>query len=312
FFGFPPTVTDTVAGVDGVDVISAFSLVPGQITYPDGETSDALAFGADPATVGSVLDVDMAEGSLADLTDDGIVLDEQVVEDHQLAIGDTLTMTVAGGATVELEVQAVSSDELTLGSWTVSRQAFQALVPEPLDVQIFGTVDDGADLDAVLADIEAAISEVPSVVVLDEEGFQGAIAESINQVLTMVLVLLLLSIVIAAIGIANTLSLSVHERVRELGLLRAVGMGRRQLRSMVRWEAVMISMLGAVVGLVLGTGLSWAVVTALGREGLDQFALPPGPLLVIVLLAALLGVLASILPARRAARLPVLEAIAVE
>jgi putative ABC transport system permease protein len=128
----------------------------------------------------------------------------------------------------------------------------------------------------------------------------------------MVLVLLLLSIVIAAIGIANTLSLSVHERVRELGLLRAVGMGRRQLRSMVRWEAVLISVLGAAVGLVLGTGLSWAVVTALGREGLDRFAVPPAPLVVIVLAAALLGVVASILPARRAARLPVLEAISVE
>lgn len=312
FFGFPPTVTDAVAEVDGVDLVSPFSLVPGQITYPDGEVSDVLAFGADPETVDAVLDIEMTEGALTDLTDDGIVLDEQVVEDHGLSIGDTISMTVAGGATVELEVQAVSDDELALGSWTVSRSAFQELVPEAVDVQVFGTIEDGADLDEVLAGIEGAIDEVPSVTVLDKEGFQGAIAESINQVLTMVLVLLLLSIVIAAIGIANTLSLSVHERVRELGLLRAVGMGRRQLRGMVRWEAVMISVLGAVVGLALGTGLSWAVVTALGREGLDHFAVPPAPLVVIVLAAALLGVLASILPARRAARLPVLEAIAVE
>jgi putative ABC transport system permease protein len=312
FFGFPPTVTDAVADVDGVDLVSPFSLVPGQITYPDGDVSDVLAFGAVPETLEAVLDVEMAEGSVADLTDDGIVLDEQVVDDHGLAIGDTVTMRVPGGAEVALEVQAVSDDELALGSYTVSRDAFQALMPEPVDVQVFGTVDDGADLDEVLAAVEDAIAEVPSVTVLDKEGFQGAIAESINQVLTMVLVLLLLSIVIAAIGIANTLSLSVHERVRELGLLRAVGMDRRQLRGMVRWEAVMISVLGAVVGLVLGTGLSWAVVTALGREGLDRFAVPPAPLVVIVLAAALLGVLASILPARRAARLPVLEAIANE
>jgi putative ABC transport system permease protein len=312
FFGFPPALTDVVAGVDGVDVISPFSLVPAQITYPDGDVANALAFGADPSTLDAVLDVEMAEGSLSDLTDDGIVLDEQVVKDHDLSIGDTIEITVPGGASVPLEVQAVSDDELALGSYTVSRSAFQALMPEPLDVQIFGTVDEGADLDEVMAAIDEAIAEVPSVTVLDKEGFQGAIAESINQVLTMVLVLLLLSIVIAAIGIANTLSLSVHERVRELGLLRAVGMGRRQLRGMVRWEAVLISILGAVVGLALGTGLSWAVVTALGREGLDRFAVPLAPLVVIVLAAALLGVLASILPAQRAARLPVLEAISVE
>lgn len=312
FFGFPPTVTDAVADVDGVDLVSAFSLVPGQITYPDGDVSDVLAFGADPETIDAVLDIEMAEGSLTDLADDGIVLDEGVVDDHGLTIGDTVTMRVPGGAEVDLEVQAVSDDEVALGTYTVSRDAFQALMPEPVDVQVFGTIDDGADLDEVLAAVEGAIAEVPSVTVLDKEGFQGEIAASINQVLTMVLVLLLLSIVIAAIGIANTLSLSVHERVRELGLLRAVGMDRRQLRGMVRWEAVMISVLGAVVGLVLGTGLSWAVVTALGREGLDRFAVPPAPLVVIVLAAALLGVLASILPARRAARLPVLEAIAVE
>src|SRR5690606_137757 len=130
--------------------------------------------------------------------------------------------------------------------------------------------------------------------------------------LIMVSVLLGLSIIIAMIGIANTLSLSIHERTRELGLLRAVGMGRRQLRGMVRWEAIMISVLGAVVGLVLGTSLGWVFVTAMEREGFDHFALPIAPLVVVLLVAALLGVLASTLPARRASRLPVLEAIATD
>lgn len=312
FSGFPPTVADAIEAVDGVDVVSPFAFGPARLTYPDGDTSDALVFGADPGTLAEVLEVEMREGAIADLTDDGIVLDDQVMKDHDLAIGATVALQAPGGAVVELEVQAVSDDELALGSFTVSRATLQALSPEPLDVQVFGTIDDGADLDEVLVAIEAAVAEVPSLAVLDKEGFQGAIAASINQVLTMVLVLLLLSIVIAAIGIANTLSLSIHERTRELGLLRAVGMGRRQLRSMVRWEAVMISVLGSLVGLVLGIGLSWAVVEALGREGLDRFAVPPAPMVVIVLLAAVLGVLASVLPARRAARLPVLEAIAVE
>ena len=312
FGGFPPTVADAVSEVPGVELVSPMSMIMGQISYPDGDTADALAFGVDPETVDAVFEIDMAEGRLSDLTDGGIVLDDQVMEDHGLAIGDTVTMLLPTGESVELEVQAVSDDELVLGSYTVARRQFQELLPSSTDIQVFGTVAEGADVDEVLADIEEAIDSVPGVVALDEEGFKGAIAESINQVLMMVVVLLALSIVIAAIGIANTLSLSIHERTRELGLLRAVGMGRRQMRSMVRWEAVMISVLGAVVGLVLGAGLGWAFVTAMSREGFDQFALPMAPLVVIVVVAALLGVLASILPARRAARLPVLEAIAVE
>jgi putative ABC transport system permease protein len=121
-----------------------------------------------------------------------------------------------------------------------------------------------------------------------------------------------LSIIIALIGIANTLSLSINERTRELGLLRAVGMNRPQLRAAVRWEAVIISVLGALVGIAIGILLSWALVTSLAGFGLNQFALPVASLLVIVVLAAGIGVLASILPARRAARLPILDAIAHE
>ena len=312
FWGFPPSVTDAVAEVDGVEVVSGASMVLGQITYPDGDTADAMAFGIDPETIEQVFEIEMAVGRASDLTEGGIILDEQVVEDHDLALGDVVTMLLPTGESVELELQAISDDQIALGSYTVVREQFHQLVPSPTDIQVFGSVREGADLDAVLADIEEAISSVPGVVALDEEGFRGAIAESINQLLTMVVVLLALSIVIAAIGIANTLSLSIHERTRELGLLRAVGMGRRQMRSMVRWEAVMISVLGAVVGLGLGVGLGWAFVNALSREGFDQFALPIAPLVVIVVLAAVLGVVASILPARRAGRLPVLEAIAID
>jgi putative ABC transport system permease protein len=148
--------------------------------------------------------------------------------------------------------------------------------------------------------------------VLDRDEFIGSLAQQITSFVTVIYALLALSIIIALIGIANTLSLSIHERVRELGLLRAVGMDRRQLKSSIRWEAVLISVLGALVGIGLGVGLSYAIVVALRGFGLGEFAMPVGSLVVIVVLAALLGTLASIRPSRRAARLPVLEAIATE
>ena len=129
---------------------------------------------------------------------------------------------------------------------------------------------DGADTAAVIADVEDAIGDTPSLEVLDRDGFIGDLASQITSFVTVIYALLVLSIIIALIGIANTLSLSINERTRELGLLRAVGMHRGQLRSTVRWEAVLISLLGTVVGLGLGLLLSWALITALESQGLTS------------------------------------------
>ena len=129
----------------------------------------------------------------------------------------------------------------------------------------------------------------------------------------MVYGLLTLSIIIALVGIGNTLSLSIHERTRELGLLRAIGQTRRQLRSMVRWESVMVSSFGTITGMLLGTFVAWSLVSALvNTEGIGSFSAPIGQLAVIVGVGALVGVLAAMRPARRAARMDVLEAIATE
>ena len=134
----------------------------------------------------------------------------------------------------------------------------------------------------------------------------------VNQILGLVYVLLFLAIVIALMGIGNTLSLSIFERTRELGLLRAVGETRPQLRSMVRWESVIVALFGTLGGVALGTVCGWALVTAASSSGFAKFALPVFSLIVVLLLGALAGVLAGIRPARRAARLDVLRAIATE
>jgi putative ABC transport system permease protein len=139
--------------------------------------------------------------------------------------------------------------------------------------------------------------------------YKASTGQDINQFLNLVYVLLFFAIVIALFGIANTLGLSIIERTHELGLLRAVGMSRSQLRSSVRWESVIIALLGTVLGLLIGVGFAWAMVQALSDEGIDKFSLAPLQLVVIVVLAALFGILAAAWPARRAARLDVLRSI---
>jgi putative ABC transport system permease protein len=152
----------------------------------------------------------------------------------------------------------------------------------------------------------------PTMNLMDREEFTQSIIGAISAMVNVIYGLLAISVVIALIGIANTLSLSIFERTRELGLLRAMGMTRNQMRSLVRWEAVIVALIGSVLGLVLGVGLAWILVNALSNEGFDTFNVPFMPMAVIVVGAAVLGVVAALLPARRASRLNVLDAIATE
>ncbi len=308
--GFPASVAEAMEGVDGVRTVVPVGFGTGEFTYPDGKDVTNFLTSVEPEGLSEVLEPRMAEGEISDLDDQGIVVDVEAAKDHDVAIGDQVKVTAPGGDSVELEVQAFSDDLTLLGIFTITRDAYASIVPELVDIQVFGTVEDGADIDAVMADVEKAVSDTPALEVLDRDGFIGDLSSQITSFVTVIYALLLLSIVIAMIGIGNTLSLSINERTRELGLLRAVGMDRGQLRSAVRWEAVLISVLGALVGISLGLVLSYAMITALEGFGLNSFAMPLGSLVVIVVLAALLGTLASVRPARRAAKLQILDAIA--
>lgn len=308
--GFPAQVVEQAAAVDGVDTVVGVGFGQAELTYPDGKKATQFVTSIDPKGFTDVLEPRMLEGEVGDLTDGGVIVDRQLAEDHDVAVGDRIGATFVGGAQLDLDVQALSDDQSLLGYFTITRATYAGAAPEQIDVQAFGTVTQGADVEEVIAAVEKATADTPALEVLDRDGFIGSLANQITAFVNVIYGLLVLSIIIALIGIANTLSLSINERTRELGLLRAVGMGRRQLRSTIRWEAVLISMLGAVVGIGLGIFLSYAVVSSLEGFGLKHFALPAGSMLVIVLLAAVLGVLASIRPARRAARLAILDAIA--
>ncbi len=309
---FPATVADDVAAVDGVDVVSRIGFTTAQITFADGDTSTTFVQSIDPATATVGFDAQMAEGDVTDLTPGGVLVDQETATNNDLAIGDMVGITGPTGSRIDVTVQGISDDFTVLGFFTIDTEDLARLVSERQLAQLIVVLDDGADLDATEAAIEEAISGVPGLEVLDRDGFVGSLVGQITSFLTLVQALLGLSIIIAVIGIANTLSLSIHERTRELGLLRAVGMTRSQLRSAIRWEAVLISVLGTVVGLGLSLLLSYALVSALDSFGLTTFRIPFGSLLIAVVGAASLGVLAAIRPARRAARLDILDAIATE
>jgi putative ABC transport system permease protein len=230
--GFPPSVADTIASIEGVETVSRIGFTQAQVTYPDGRTATQFVQSIDPTTLSDVFDARMAEGEVADLSPGGALVDQGVASDNGLAVGDVVRFTGTGGQTVELEIQALSDDLTVLGFWSIDTADYDRLVSERQLVQVIATLE--------------------------------------------------------------------------------VGMTRSQLRSAIRWEAVLISVLGTVVGLGLGLVVSWALVTSLGSFGLTRFSVPVGQLVVVVLVAAVLGVLASIRPARRAAKLDVLDAIATE
>jgi putative ABC transport system permease protein len=172
--------------------------------------------------------------------------------------------------------------------------------------------EDGVDVASLQREMESVLEAYPNVEVQDQTAFREKYATFLNQVLNLLTALLLMAVIIAVFGIVNTLSLSIYERTRELGLLRAVGMGRRQTRAMVRWEAVIIASMGALFGVVIGIAFGWAMQQALAPQGFTRLGIPAVQIAVYVILAALAGVLAAIMPARRAARLNILEAVSYE
>jgi putative ABC transport system permease protein len=310
--GFSPEVPRRLADVEGVEAVGSFSFGEAEFRYPNGDTSRSFIGAVDPGTVTQFLTPRMEDGRITDLTDDGVVVDRQIAEDNDLAVGDPVRITVPGGSTIEVAIEAVSDDVTVLGFWTITESAYRSAYPEDLVGQVYVNVEDGAGVAGVRRSVERVVDEFPALEVLDRDELVGDIADQLTAFVNVIYGLLGLSIIIALIGIANTLSLSIHERTRELGLLRAVGMARDQVRSTIRWEAVLISVLGTVIGLAMGLALSWVIVQALGDFGLTRFAVPVGTMVVVVVIAALLGVLASVRPARRAARLDVLQAIATE
>jgi putative ABC transport system permease protein len=307
--GFSPALVDQIGAIDGVETVSAVGFSQVHLEPEGAEPSDTVVFAIDPATVLDVMDPVVVEGDLSTLTPDQIVVDEVVARQNGISVGDSILVVVPGGASRELTVAAVSDDQL-LNPYAITQQAFQELVPEALDMLALVDVSGDADVSTVQSAVEDLFRDQPFVQVLDHDAFVGSAADQITGFVNFIYIMLALSVIIALIGVANTLSLSIHERTREIGLLRAIGGARDQIRSSFRWEAAIVSVIGTLVGLGIALLGSYALVRALGAFDLEAFVLPIPQLLAILAGATVLGVLASLLPSRRAARLDILEAIA--
>lgn len=312
FAGASPKLAKAMTDVDGVQTVTAIAGVQAQLELPDGSKPATTLAGIDPATYTEVFDVGMAQGNLADLRPGTIAVDRQIAEQKDLAIGDTIAITSADGRKAKVEVVALSDESVLLGQWTIARADAQKLTATPTDFLVAIDLDPGVSVDAIRPELKQVAEPYPTMKLQDREQFTGSIVDQIKALLNVIYGLLALSIIIALIGIANTLSLSIYERTRELGLLRAMGMTRAQMRASVRWEAVIVALMGTALGLILGLGLSYIMIQGLKSQGFNSFDVPVISLVTVTIGAAVLGVVAAIRPAQKAAKLNVLEAIATE
>jgi putative ABC transport system permease protein len=277
-------------------------------------SSDTFPIAIDPATFAQVADVTMTAGSLADLSQPGAVLVSRTEADGKgLSVGSPVEMTFSATGAQQLHVVGIYENNAILNDYVISLETYNANVEQPLDQNVFLKIAPGVSPTDAKTQLDAMLQkDYPNVQANDQAASKQQFLDSINQLLAFVFVLLFLSIIISGFGILATLWLSVFERVRELGLLRAVGMARVQVKRMVRIEAVIVAVLGAILGIVIGIVFAWALQRSLSDLGITELSLPVGQLIVLMILAALIGVVAAILPARRAAKLNVLEAISYE
>jgi putative ABC transport system permease protein len=309
FTGFSPEVAAELAGRPGIGVVS--ELRTGEWRQR-GSTAIRFLTAVEPATVDRVLELDVLEGSVSALDRRGVMVHEDAAEAEGLAVGDVLAMEFARTGTVQMRVAGIFAENRLVGDYVISISAYEDNFTEQLDSFVLVKAPPGASVEDARRAVQRVTEAFPNVDVQDQAEIREEQEDAIDQLLGLLSALLGLAILIALLGIVNTLALSVFERTREVGLLRAVGMSRRQVRSMVRWESVLIALLGGVLGLAVGAFFGWAMVTALGDEGITELSIPARQLVVFLALAGLAGVVAAILPARRAARLNVLAAIATE
>lgn len=302
FFGFPTAAAETVAALPLVETVAP---VRGGPVLVDGSTQAISA--TDPAVAESTYDPVFSAGSWADLGPGRAIVSEDFASDRDLAVGDTLDVQVPIGGTQTLRVGGIY-ESLTIGPMIIDLSDYERWFPTQSDFLVF--VNGIADVDQVeLQDqvVGALEGPYPALTVRNQQEYKEYIEEQVNSFLGLVYALLALAVVIAIFGIVNTLALSVFERTREIGLLRAVGLSARQARRMIRYEAVIVALLGGLLGAVVG--VVFGIVTVSAVEEITALAIPWGRIVVFFILAGLAGVLAAIWPARRAARLDVLKAI---
>jgi putative ABC transport system permease protein len=305
--GFSPSLTDAVARLP--QVARATGIGSGTVLINGKSSSVSIV---SPDQLGRLLRLTVTSGSLQRLSVDQLAVSKTRADANHWKIGTPVRVKYADGTTDIVTIGALYSSDSTLREYLMPAPAWRAHDAQALDSLVMIKVRDGIALSRATQAVTRAVKSFGAPTVQTRQEYIDAQTAGVRTLLYLAYGMLAFAIFIALMGIGNTLSLSTYERTRELGLLRAVGATRRQLRMMVRWESLIVALFGTLAGLVVGLFVGWGLATAISQGGVSQFAVPIVPLLIIVVVGAIAGVLAAIRPASRAARLNILNAIATE
>ncbi|MFJ7630718.1 ABC transporter permease [Streptomyces sp. NPDC097595] len=311
-----PQAAEALASAPGIEHLTHYKVLGAKLTGPDGKASDEHVTAADPTYAQDVRrevvsgDLDKAYGK------DAMSVGEEYATAHRVKVGDMITVAFTAGDTAKLKVAAITSDETSLdqGAMYLNTSTAKRYVPAdkmPQNMIMFAKAKDG-QADAAYAALKSSVADYPQYKVRNQADFKENLKDQIGQLLNVVYGLLALAIIVAVLGVVNTLALSVVERTREIGLMRAIGLSRRQMRRMIRLESVVIALFGALLGLGLGMGWGTSAQKLLALEGLGVLDIPWPTIITVFVASAFVGLFAALVPAFRAGRMNVLNAIATD
>ncbi|WP_406462845.1 FtsX-like permease family protein [Streptomyces sp. NBC_00111] len=311
-----PQAAEAIGKVPGIEHVTDYKVLAAKLTNPDGSTADEQVTAADP-TYRQDLRRETVAGDLAKAYgENAMSVGSDYATLHKIEVGDELTVAFKAGDTAKLKVAAITSDETNVdrGAKYINVTTAERHVTAdrmPGNMIMFASAEDGREKEAYAA-LKSALAAYPQYKVQNQADFKEDLKDQIGQLLNIVYGLLALAIIVAVLGVVNTLALSVVERTREIGLMRAIGLSRRQLRRMIRLESVVIALFGALLGLGLGMGWGTSAQKLLALEGLEVLEIPWPTILTVFVASAFVGLFAALVPAFRAGRMNVLNAIATD
>jgi putative ABC transport system permease protein len=301
---FSTRLAEKISALPGVS--ASLTAYGGQ--FEVGQSIESLK-GVSTQGFSQTINLHLIKGTIAALANGELLIDSSTAKSDHVSVGGSLPVKFALTGSSTMRIGGIYKTNALVGSYLVSQAFYLSHFRVPTPGAVLLTTAGGAGVQRVEREVGHVLAPYPTLQVQTRPQFEKSQISTVNTLLGLVYALLALAVFIALIGIVNTLMLSVFERTREIGLLRAVGMKRRQIRAMVRSESVIIAVFGAVIGIVVGTGLGLALVSALG---LSNSSVPVVSLVVFLVLSALLGLVAATWPARRAAKLDILAAIATQ
>jgi putative ABC transport system permease protein len=311
-----PQAQDALKKAPGIEHVTEYKAVDAKLTAPDGTKEDLQLVAADPTYAQDLRRETVAGELSAAYGKDAMSVGSAYADKRGVKVGDTIKVDFKNGRPAELKVAAITSDETNVdkGAMYLNITTAERYVPAekmPENMIMFAKAVDGQEKEAYAA-LKTSLAEYPQYKVQNQTDFKQDLKDQIGQLLNIVYGLLALAIIVAILGVVNTLALSVVERTREIGLMRAIGLSRRQLRRMIRLESVVIALFGALLGLGLGMGWGTSAQQLLALEGLGVLEIPWATILTVFVGSAFVGLFAALVPAFRAGRMNVLNAIATE